>query len=750
MKTRPTHLVIVESPAKAKTIQKYLGPGFVVKSSYGHVRDLPKSRIGVDVENNFAPKYVIPTKARKQITELKKAAASADMIYFATDEDREGEAIAWHLMEVLKPKPEKVKRITFSEITESAITQAVQHPRPLDTNLVDAQQARRVLDRLVGYELSPLLWRKVRRGLSAGRVQSVALRLIVEREQEITAFTPQEYWSMTANVDKAGAPFTAQLTHRHGQKLKKLDLGSKTDVDTILSELKDVAFTVHAVEAKEKQKTPPPPFTTSTLQQAAFNQLGFSSKKTMMLAQQLYEGVELGSEGPVGLITYMRTDSVSLANEALVKAKSAIEHLFGTEYALASPRFYKTKSKGAQEAHEAIRPTDPARTPDAISASLDPAQLKLYRLIWQRMVACQMAPARLKTIAADITAGPHLFRAVGSTVLFDGYVKALGAKAAFTETVLPPLAQGDALAVEKILPEQHFTEPPARFSEATLVKALEENGIGRPSTYAPTIDTLQRREYVTKAADKRLHPTEIGTLVNGVLTEHFANIVDVGFTAAMEEDLDQIAAGKKKWQPIISAFYQPFHATITAKEKELSKTELTQEKTGEICPRDGGELLIKLGRFGKFKACSNYPECKYTEPIGDEKELQDAAGQKNCPRCGRPLVVKRGRFGPFFGCSGYPECNFIENIEKGTGVTCPTCNQGEIIERRSRRGKIFYGCNRYPDCKTVFWSKPTGERCPICDSLLVAGPKNTTRCSDKTCAYNKTGTTPAEQPPESN
>jgi DNA topoisomerase-1 len=731
------NLVIVESPAKAKTIQKYLGPGFIVRSSYGHVRDLPKSKLGVDVEHDFEPQYVVPLKAKAHLKELKAQAKKADMIYFATDEDREGEAIAWHLMQALKPKPEKAKRVTFSEITKSAIQKAIANPRQLDQSLVDAQQARRVLDRLVGYKLSPLLWKKVRRGLSAGRVQSVAVRLIVEREAEISAFKAEEYWSIKALFTKDGHQFESLLLQRDGKAIPKLGLKTKAEVDEIVKALEGAAFTVSNLETKERKRTPPAPFTTSTLQQAAVNQLGFSSKRTMMIAQQLYEGVELGEEGPTGLITYMRTDSLNLAQEATDKAREAIAAQFGADYALPQPRFYANKSKGAQEAHEAIRPTDPTRTPNSIAAHVTPDQLKVYRLIWQRMIASQMAQARLHQTAVDITAGDFVFRASGSTVIFDGFVKALGEKAAFQETVLPKLAKGDVLTNDKIEPEQHFTQPPARYSEATLVKALEEHGIGRPSTYAPTIDVIQRREYVVKGDDKRFSPTEIGILVNGVLTQNFPDIVDIDFTAGMESDLDNIASGEKKWQPVIKNFYAPFEKQIKLKEKELSKEDLTQEKTGEKCPDCGNELIIKLGRFGKFKACSNYPECKHTEPIGEEKALQQELSGEMCPDCGKPLVVKRGRFGPFLGCSGYPECKHIKKIEKGTGVTCPLCNQGEIVEKRSKRGKPFFACNRYPDCKNAYWSKPTGEKCPKCGSLIVYGPKGTVRCSSKECDFSK-------------
>lgn len=722
------HLVIVESPAKAKTIQKYLGKDFVVKSSYGHVRDLPKSKIGVDVKKGFEPSYIIPDKAKERITELKAAAKKANIVYFATDEDREGEAIAWHLLEVLGTAPEKAKRITFTEITKSAITKAIENPREIDKSLVDAQQARRVLDRLVGYELSPLLWNKVRRGLSAGRVQSVAVRLIVEKEEEIKKFEAQEYWSIDALLKKDVNEFSASLKAIDGKAITKLGITNKESVQQILKNLEGATYTISNITKKERKRTAPAPFTTSTLQQAAFNQLGFSSKRTMMIAQGLYEN---------GFITYMRTDSLNLSQDATQAATRAITSMFGKEYALDAPRVFTKKSKGAQEAHEAIRPSDPEKSPESLASELDATQLKLYRLIWQRMVASQMADARLNQTTVDITAGAYGFKANGTTVIFDGFVRALGEKAAFQETVLPELAINDKLELVKLQNEQHFTQPPARYSEATLVKALEEHGIGRPSTYAPTIDVIQKREYVVKNDEKRLAPTEIGTLVNGVLTEHFPNIVDIDFTANMESSLDDVADGSKQWQPVIKAFYDPFHALIKSKDKELKKSDITEEATNETCPKCSSPLIIKLGRFGKFKACSKYPDCKFTQPIGDEKKMEDEHAGKDCPDCGKPLLVKRGRFGAFLGCSGYPDCKHITPIVKETGVACIACNKGKIIEKKSRRGKMFYACDQYPECKNAYWSKPTGEKCPQCGSMLVYGAKNTIRCSAKGCGFKK-------------
>lgn len=735
-------LVIVESPAKARTIQQYVGKNFLVKSSFGHVRDLPKSTMGVDTDHEFTPQYIIPPKARSHIKELKAAAKKATEIYFATDEDREGEAIAWHLQQILKVKQEKAKRITFAEITKSAIEHALANPRDIDTSLVHAQQARRILDRLVGYELSPLLWKKIRRGLSAGRVQSVAVRLIAEREGEIEAFKPQEYWTINALLQKNDNQLSAKLTQQNGNVLQKMGIATKEQAQQIIDKLQGAVYTVTRIQKTDRKRIPPPPFTTSTLQQTAFNQLGFSSKKTMLLAQQLYEGIELGSAGAAGLITYMRTDSTHIAQEAITKTHDTIKKLLGSAYALQQARAFTKKAAHAQEAHEAIRPTDPSHTPDKVREYLSLDQHRLYELIWQRTIACQMTEAILSQTTIDISAGHYTFHAVGTTIKFDGFLRILSKQGALKETLLPSVQEGEVLNLEKLEPLQHFTQPPARYSEATLVKALEEAGIGRPSTYAPIIDTIQRREYVVKGIDKRFQPTDTGRLVNSLLTTHFADIVDSAFTATMEEDLDKIAAGTKQWQPVIQAFYKPFHQQIEHATTTLNKKDITEEKLDEYCPRCHGQLVIKLGRFGKFKACSNFPTCTYTEPLGEEKKLQDQASGQLCPRCGKALTLKRGRFGPFLGCSGYPTCTYIKKIEHGTGIACPVCKQGEIVIKRSRKGKMFYGCNRYPECKTAYWNKPTGETCPVCGNPLVAGPKNTSRCSNKECVFTKEATYP--------
>ncbi len=741
---KPT-LVIVESPTKAKTITRFLGKGFSVASSFGHIRDLPKSNMGLDIEGKtFAPKYVVPKEKSETVKKLKALAKKSKDIIFATDEDREGEAISWHLAELLDVPKDKARRMVFHEITKRAIEEALAHPRPIDQKLVDAQQARRILDRLVGYELSPLLWKKVAKGLSAGRVQSVALRLIVEREREIKNFKPEEYWTLDGQfadeeMKKKDMHFVARLHAIDEKKLDNLDIKTQEQMDDILGNLKDAIYRVLSITKKESRRNPPPPFTTSTLQQVANHQLGFSSKQTMRIAQQLYEGVELGAEGSHGLITYMRTDSNNLSDTFLSEAEQTIRKSFGERYTLPQPRRYKTKSKGAQEAHEAIRPADPARSPDSIQAHLSREQYRLYELIWKRAVATQMQAAAVNLATIDVegksvtTDKPYMFRATGQTIQFDGWL--ILYPELFRESLLPDVQEHAPLTCLSLKPEQHFTTPPSRYSDATLVKSLEAYGIGRPSTYAPTIATLEERRYVVRDEKKRFEPTDIALIVIDLLVEHFPNIVDYAFTADMEGALDEIASGAKEWQPIIVAFYEPFHETIVTKTTELSKQALTEEKTDERCVKCDSPMVIKIGRFGKFMACSNYPECKTTKPIGEEATMQQELSGEVCENCGKPLMVKRGRFGMFLGCSGYPECKTIKKIEKKTGVRCNLCTEGEFVERKSKRGKPFYGCNRYPECKNALWSKPTGQMCPTCSSPIVFGAKNTFRCSSKTCDY---------------
>ncbi len=729
-------LVIVESPTKANTIKRFLSSDFEVNSSYGHVRDLPEKKLGVDIKHDFKPLYVTIPKAKKRIQELKQASRKALLIYFATDQDREGEAIAWHLVSALKPKKEKIKRITFHEITKNAIINALKNPQEIDMGLVNAQQARRILDRLVGYKLSPFLWRKVRKGLSAGRVQSVAVRLIVDREREIERFKPEEYWTIETELKKQESleKFIAKFIKQDDKTIPKLGIRSKDEAQKIIKDLKGAIYKVVNIEKKEVKKSPYPPYTTSTLQQDAANRLGFSAKFTMMLAQQLYEGIELGARGSVGLITYHRTDSLNLADQALKEAREIINRKYGENYLPSEPRHYKTKSKLAQEAHEAIRPTGFSRTPEDIKKYLDERQYKLYKLIWQRALASQMKEAILDSTTVDIEAKNYTFRATGSVIKFDGFTRIY--PLAIKENILPPLEKEEMLNLIKLIPSQHFTQPPSRFTEASLVKTLEKNGIGRPSTYAPIISTIQERGYV-KREKRYFYPEEIGILVNDLLVKHFPNIVDIKFTAHMEDDLDEIAKGEKKWARVVGEFYEPFSKNLRIKEKEISKKELTEQKTNKLCPKCGKSLVIKLGKFGKFLACSGFPECKYTEPIGEEKELKEKYSGEVCDKCGAKMVVKYGKFGPFLACSNYPKCKNIKPIVKSTGIKCPKCGQGEIVEKKSKKGRIFYACNKYPKCKFALWQKPTGEKCPKCGSLLAWASKNKIKCSNKECRYEK-------------
>ncbi|MFA5777340.1 MAG: type I DNA topoisomerase [Parcubacteria group bacterium] len=742
-------LIIVESPTKAKTISKFLGKGYNVKSSYGHVRDLPTSVMGIDIEHNFEPKYVIPKKAKDKVAILKSAAEEADEIVLATDEDREGEAIAWHLISALgldKKKSKKYERIAFHEITKTAIEKALEHPRDLDINLVDAQQARRVLDRLVGYELSPFLWSKIKKGLSAGRVQSVALRIITEREREIEKFKKEDFWTITAKLKKEDDQFGSNLLEKNGEKVeetitlklfagdyktKKTIIKNEKDAKEITDELKSSSFAIKDIEEKETLRSPSAPFTTSTLQQSAINTLGFSAKVAMMAAQRLYEQ---------GFITYMRTDSVNLSLESMIAARKAITEMFGKEYALENPRFFKTKSKGAQEAHEAIRPAYPEKTPDELPKSLDEKEIKLYRLIWTRMLASQMQPATMNSVRADIEAigkkNKYLLRANGSTIKFDGYLKLYGDKIPVSENLLPKMKVGDKLSLVSADSEQKSTTPPPRYTEAALVKVLEENGIGRPSTYAPTISTIIDRKYVEKNEEKKLIPLEIGFLVNDILVEHFPEIVNMQFTANVEEEFDEIAEGKKEWVPVIRAFYGPFNKNLKKKTKDVKREDIL-EKLEKKCPECGGDLLVKFGRFGKFIACVNFPSCRYTEKTEAEKKVEEENSGIICDKCGAPMVVKRGRFGAFLGCSRYPDCKGIQRIENKTGLKCPKCGVGDIVERKSKRGKMFYGCSSYPKCDFALWSKPTGEKCPTCGALLVFAPKGIVRCSSKECKFEK-------------
>lgn len=732
------NLIIVESPAKAKTISKFVGKEYTVKASMGHVRDLPKSKTGVATEENFEPTYMVPPDKKKVVADLKAQIGDNTMLWIATDEDREGEAIGWHLLKALKHEEDKnVKRIVFHEITKSAILHALETPRMLDHHLIDAQQARRVLDRLVGYELSPLLWKKIRYGLSAGRVQSVAVRLLVEREREIKAFKPEEYWSITARYLHEGREFDAELSKIEGKKAKVAEQGT---ADKIVRELEDALHTVSSLDKKEVKRTPPPPFITSTLQQEAARKLGFSVKKTMMLAQMMYEGVDVFGD-TMGIITYMRTDSVNLAQSALTQAQEVIAKEFGKEFGLAAPRYYKSR-KGAQEAHEAIRPVDLSIHPQALKAFLEKDQHRLYELIWMRTIASQMKEAVFEQVGADIATAkngaalPYIFRATGQTVVFSGFMKAYTEghdypeeEAEDGEKTLPELEKDEKLDAKTVTPAQHFTKPPPRYTEASLVKKLEAEGIGRPSTYAPTISTIISRGYVKKEK-KQLLPTDTGEVVTDMLVKHFPEVVDYQFTAKMELELDEIAEGKREWVPVIREFYGPFHKTIMLKQDTLKKEDIVNQETSEKCEKCGLPMVIKLGRFGKFLSCSNYPKCKNARPLEaqektpEQAELEKKLEGKKCDKCGKPMVIKRGRFGSFMGCSGYPECKGIQAIINFTGVKCSGCGEGQLIERHTRKGgRPFYGCNRFPKCKFATWDKPV-KNCATCGKGVVVITKD--------------------------
>lgn len=731
-------LIIVESPTKAKTIAKFLNSDYKIESSFGHIRDLPKSVMGIDIDNDFQPKYVVPAKAKKTVTKLKDLAKKAEAIILASDEDREGEAIAWHLAEALKIKPTNAQRIVFHEITKEAIIKALEKPRKLDNNLIDAQQARRVLDRLVGYELSPFLWRKVAKGLSAGRVQSVAVRLIVEREREIQKFVPQIYWTIEAFLaDNKNQKFSALLTKIDDKKLDRLELNNQAKVEKICQELKTEQYIVADVDTKEAKQKAPAPFKTSTLQQTANRRLGYSAKQTMMLAQQLYEN---------GHITYMRTDSLNLSDKFLNEAKDFLTAQHGDKYS--ETRRFKTKQAGAQEAHEAIRPTEVIHTPESLKNELDPRQFKMYQLIWQRSMASQMPDAVFDKNSIAIKAGRYEFGAEGQTLKFDGYLKIYPEKS--DDKILPILTIKEILNLEDLQNEEHSTKPPARYSDATLVKEMEKNEIGRPSTYAPTIATIEARNYVERDENKRLKPNDIAFVVNDLLVEHFPKVVDLKFTAKMEKNLDDIAEGKEAWQPVIREFYEPFHANLEIKNKEINKQDIMpDEKSNEICDKCGSAMLIKTGRYGKFLACTNFPECKNTKKIHngdvdhdgqkDEEEIKTLNAKypgEICDKCASPMTIKVGRYGPFLACTAYPKCKNIKNIKENglasTGIKCPKCGTGEIVAKKSKRG-VFYACNNYPQCKNAYNHKPTGNKCKNCDALLVIDAQENIKCSNKDC-----------------
>ncbi len=725
------YLVIVESPAKAKTIQKYLGDDYDVLASYGHVRDLPPRKGSVDPDNQFAMTYSPIEKNVRHIDLIAKAIKKADALLLATDPDREGEAISWHVYELLKGrnliKDKVVQRIFFNEITKSAIKEAIDNPREIAMDLVNAQQARRALDYLVGFNLSPLLWKKIRRGLSAGRVQSPALRLIVEREEEIEQFVPQEYWRLLAQCQTGATPFEARLTHYQNEKLQQFTVNKEPHAqeikDTLLKQANGTLL-VDNIDKKQRKRNPAPPFITSTLQQEAARKLGFTARKTMMVAQQLYEGIDIGS-GTMGLISYMRTDSVNLSMEALDEIRAYITERFGEENCPKTARIFKTKSKNAQEAHEAIRPTSIKRSPDMVEKSLTADQFKLYSLIWKRTLACQMEEALVNTVAVDLSCGPdNMFRANGSIIVFPGFL------AVYEEgkddskddeqnaVLLPALAVGDKVSLLDLLATQHFTEPPPRYSEASLVKVLEEFDIGRPSTYAAIIHTLQQREYVI-VDKKRFFPTDVGRIVSRFLTNYFTRYVDYKFTAGLEDTLDAVARGEKEWVPVLEDFWKPFIQQVHDIDEQVQRKDVTTEALDENCPKCSKPLAIRLGKRGRFIGCTAYPDCDYTQDLstqaGEKSELVVVEG-RTCPECKGDLHIKTGRYGRFIGCSNYPDCKFIEPLEKpaDTGVECPKCHALKILKRKSRKGKIFYSCAGYPKCDYALWNEPLDKPCPKC------------------------------------
>ena len=754
-------LVVVESPAKARTIKKILGRDYIVESSVGHIRDLPKKELGVDIENAFRPKYVLIRGKGKVVKSLQSEARKVENIYLAADPDREGEAICWHLAEELKKTKKPIYRIIYNEITKSAILNAIENPGEIDMSLVDAQQARRVLDRLVGYQISPILWRSVKPGLSAGRVQSVAVRLICEREEEIEKFEPKEYWTLTATLTPVDVEhlFSAKL-HKIGSKKGEINnYGFRIDEERakeLAADAKTENYVVEKVEKRERKQRPVPPFITSTLQQEASRKLRFAAKKTMFIAQQLYEGLEIGREGSVGLITYMRTDSTRVAQEAVQAARNHIENTYGAAYLPDRAVNYRSK-KGAQDAHEAIRPTVPLRTPEELKSYLNTEQYRLYDLIWKRFIASQMKPAILDATTIDIKAGTYLFRATGSVIKFKGFRRiymegkddsTANENEASQENInLPTIKVGDPLDLRKLEPKQHFTQPPPRYNEATLVKMLEAKGIGRPSTYASILSTIQDRGYVTRER-RQLAPTDVGRLVNALLIKGFENIIDVKFTAEMEEQLDTIAEGKVEWSQTLGEFYPSFQTALQeAPDKMYEARKAMEEESEEKCDKCGSNMIIKWGRYGRFLGCANYPECKTIKSLNaddtspPEPELTDT----ECDKCGKPMVIRTSRVGgKFLSCSGYPKCKNAKPIP--IGIDCPEAEcDGYLGERRSRRGKVFYGCSNYPKCEFSTWDKPLPEPCPACNAPFLVEKTRKARGSETvttlttcpSCKYTK-------------
>ena len=755
--TKP--LVVVESPTKIRTLKKYLGKDYNIAATVGHIKDLPPKEMGIDIEKGFKPKYTTIPGKQKVIRSLKKAAADAMEIYLAPDPDREGEAIAWHTAEVLKKKGRKFYRVLFHELTQNAITEAISTPAELDRPKYEAQQARRILDRLVGYQISPLLWRKVQGGLSAGRVQSVAVRIICERERAIQAFEPQEYWSITAHlVDNVPPPFAAKLAKKNGKKIKIPDEKASA---AILKSLENAKYIVEKVQKKTSKRNPLPPFVTSTLQQEAIRKLRFSAKKTMLVAQQLYEGIDLGPGEPEGLITYMRTDSTRISKDAALEALKLIREQFGEKYVLDKPRIFKNRKK-AQDAHEAIRPTSVFNTPEKIAPYLAKDQLALYRLIWQRFVACQMKPAIINRNTVSIKPGPYLFTASGSTIQFPGFMAVymsvedeIEKESQKKKDQLPPLSEGQVLKLNRLEPKQHFTMPPPRFTEASLVKELEENGIGRPSTYAAILSTIREKGYVDRIKGT-FKPNELGFTVNDLLVESFPDILDVEFTAKMEDDLDRVETEEVNSLAILKDFYAPFRKELDAASKSMLSLKGVGLSTDLVCPQCNSQIHIKVGKNGHFLGCSGYPKCTYTRNYTrDEKgKIQpvepsaDELTDKSCEKCGQPMVIKHGKYGTFLACSGYPDCKhtqslYSNNAEQDTGVNCPQKDcDGKLVQRQSKRGKIFYGCNRFPDCTFATWDKPVAKNCPLCGADFVV-EKSTKKqgtfiaCHTKGCKFKE-------------
>jgi DNA topoisomerase-1 len=750
------NLLIVESPTKVKTIEKYLGKDFEVLASYGHVRDLVPKEGAVDTAHNFAMKYEVVAKNERHIEAIAKALKKAKALYLATDPDREGEAISWHVIELMKQKrllnAKPIFRVVFHEITKTAIMDAIVHPREIAMDLVHSQEARRALDFLIGFNLSPLLWRKIRPGLSAGRVQSPALRLIVEREEEILRFKPREYWTIEAESKADNQTFNAKLITYQGKKLNQFSVTTEQDAKGMVATLIQTAngkLIVLKITKTQRKRHPAPPFITSTLQQEAARKLGLTTYRTMRIAQQLYEGIDLGSEGSVGLITYMRTDSVNLATEAINEIRELISNKYGSENIPDKPRLYKTKAKNAQEAHEAIRPTSINYLPEALKRYLTEEQYRLYDLIWKRTVACQMIHATLDTVSIDLGCGKNnQFKANGSTIATPGFMIVYqegedDVKKKDEDRLLPSLKEGEAVDLLSITPFQHFTEPPPRYTEASLVKALEEFGIGRPSTYASIIYTIKNRKYVV-LEQKRFKPTDVGNIVNKFLTKYFTQYVDYDFTAKMEDELDAISRGEKEWVPMLDQFWLPFKELVATTQETVKRKDVTQEEINEQCPKCQRPLTKRLGKRGSFIGCSGYPECDYTRGLEDSATDVEKIEGRECPDCHAHLIIKYGKYGKFIGCSNYPDCKHMEPMEKpaDTGINCPFCHKGHLLKRKSRYGKFFYSCSTYPKCQYAVWNEPIQESCPKCHwevlTLKTTKRKGTEKvCPQKECNFSE-------------